>query len=69
MVKKAAAKTETKPKPHCPYCEVEIMELNLPFCQECHVEIVRCVDCLTVIPKGKKACPSCGKKVKAAKAK
>ena len=51
----------------CPYCEAEIVDLELPFCQICRVEIIRCADCLTVIPKGKETCPSCGKKVKKAK--
>jgi len=64
MAKKTVQKAERKIAPHCPYCDAEIFELNLPFCQACHVTIVRCTECLTVIPKNRKTCPSCGKPVK-----
>jgi len=65
MAKKAAPK-EVKACA-CPYCEAEIVDMKLPYCQICHVEIIRCTDCLTVIPKDIDTCPSCGKKVKKTK--
>jgi len=65
MAKKAAPQSVKACS--CPYCEAEIVDRRLPYCQACHVEIVRCNTCLTVIPKGKDSCPSCGRKVKKTK--
>ncbi len=60
-VKKPAQKA---PAQHCPFCDAELMALNLPVCQSCHVEIIYCADCGKPMPKTAKQCPSCGKKIK-----
>lgn len=66
MAKKAVEKKPAEKKsPHCPFCDAEVMAAEWPFCQACHGELVRCTECLTVIPKGKRICPKCGTKVKA----
>ena len=41
---KTAEKNTTKKKavPHCPYCDVELMAMNPPICQACHVTISYC---------------------------
>lgn len=49
---------------HCPYCDVELTAMNLPFCQACQVTILYCADCGEPLPKNTKTCPSCGTKVK-----
>jgi predicted amidophosphoribosyltransferase len=49
-------------RPHCPFCDAELMEQNLPLCRVCQVQIVYCEECGQPIPKGKKTCPTCGKK-------
>ena len=56
-------KLEKKEKCKCPFCDAEIMEMNLPFCQVCHVTILYCSDCEKPLPKNSKICPSCGAKV------
>ncbi|MDP2919643.1 MAG: hypothetical protein Q8O43_05455 [Dehalococcoidia bacterium] len=62
------AKTVKQPQkkgvPHCPFCDVEIYEMNLPVCQSCHVNIIYCEQCGQPVPKGKKTCPTCGPKAK-----
>jgi predicted amidophosphoribosyltransferase len=55
--------TQKKATPHCPYCDVELVAMNLPFCQACHVTILYCADCGKPLPKNQKTCPSCGAKV------
>jgi len=63
---KTAKPTTKKTVPHCPFCDAEIYELNLPVCQACHVAIIYCEDCGKPIPKTSKACPTCvPKKAKA----
>lgn len=48
----------------CPYCDVQIVELNLPFCQGCGVAVLYCLQCKTPVKKGAKVCPQCGAPVK-----
>lgn len=60
--------TTKKPAQHCPFCEVELFEMNLPVCQACHVAIVYCEECGNPIPKNRKSCPTCGPKKAKAKA-
>ena len=59
---KTTARKKTTPK--CPFCDIEIVEMNLPLCQACQVTISYCSDCGEPLPKNKKTCPSCGAKVK-----
>ena len=53
--------------PHCPYCDIEITETNLPFCKQCKNTLIRCTKCLAVIPEGETVCHNCGLKVKTIK--
>jgi predicted amidophosphoribosyltransferase len=53
-----------KATPHCPYCDVELVAMNLPFCQACQITIIYCPHCGKPLPKNNKICPSCGTKVK-----
>jgi hypothetical protein len=55
---------QKKTAPHCPFCDIELVEMNLPVCQACHVTILYCADCGKPLPRSKKTCPSCGAKVK-----
>jgi predicted RNA-binding Zn-ribbon protein involved in translation (DUF1610 family) len=46
----------------CPYCDEEIKNANLPFCQSCGVVIRRCGHCHVIIKDdGIHTCPECGK--------
>jgi predicted amidophosphoribosyltransferase len=65
---KTAKQTTKKAVPHCPFCDTEIYELNLPVCEACHVAIIYCEDCGKPIPKNSKTCPTCGPKKAKAKA-
>ncbi|MDD5190041.1 MAG: zinc-ribbon domain-containing protein [Dehalococcoidales bacterium] len=65
---KANAKTNEKDATrHCPYCDEEIYDLNLPICGACHTKIVYCTNCHEPIPKGQKACLKCGANIAPAK--
>lgn len=48
---------------HCPYCEKEIFEMNLPYCTACHAKIIYCIHCNNPIPKDSECCPYCGSKL------
>lgn len=61
---KTTKQTTKKAVPHCPFCDVEIMELNLPICQACHAVIAYCAECKQPLPKNARTCPGCGAKVK-----
>ena len=48
----------------CPYCDIEIMAANFPFCQSCGVVFLQCVKCqVTVLDKEAKVCPKCGEEL------
>ena len=55
---------QKKAAPHCPYCDVELVAMNLPMCQACQVTIFYCADCGKPLHKDKKVCTSCGAEVK-----
>jgi transcription elongation factor Elf1 len=48
---------------NCPFCNAELVSMNLPVCQACKVTIVYCADCGEPLSKGKQTCPNCGSKV------
>ncbi len=64
MVKTVKRSTPEKATPHCPFCDAEIMAMNLPVCQACHIAIIYCLECKKPLPKNVKTCPKCGTKVK-----
>jgi len=46
----------------CPYCDVELIVEEAPFCQVCKLTFIRCASCGAVILEEKAAkCTSCGK--------
>jgi rRNA maturation endonuclease Nob1 len=54
-------KENTAKEKRCPYCDVEIMAANFPFCQACGVVFLQCEKCqLSVLDKEAKNCPKCG---------
>ena len=61
------AKREKKEKPLicrcvCPYCDVEMLVEEHPFCRICKVSFGRCSSCGAVITIAEAVeCPSCGK--------
>ena len=59
---KTLKQAKQKATPHCPYCDVELVAQNLPFCQTCQVIITYCAECGKPIPKNRKTCPACGGK-------
>ena len=44
----------------CPYCDEEVKDLNLPFCQSCGHEVLRCSHCGSIITSAGDYCPQCG---------
>ena len=47
----------------CPYCDVELMQLELPCCQACGVTILHCPECGKPVPQESKLCPDCGAEI------
>ena len=45
----------------CPYCDTEIAEAVLPFCQACKVQVFFCPECRKPVSREDKVCPHCGK--------
>jgi hypothetical protein len=61
-----------QPKPErerrfCPYCDEELTESALPYCQPCKVEVFYCPVCRKPMPREKRVCPHCGADIKAEK--
>jgi hypothetical protein len=50
----------------CPYCEDELANSQMPFCQPCKVETFNCPSCGKPVVRTKRTCPSCGAKMKPA---
>ncbi len=49
----------------CPYCDMELVLQESPFCQVCKVSFVRCPSCGAVIlEESAVVCVSCGKPLK-----
>ena len=44
----------------CPYCDTEMAQAALPYCQACEVEVLYCPTCREAIPQDKQVCPHCG---------
>jgi len=51
---------EKKQDAWCPYCEDEIANSNLPFCQPCKLTVFNCPECGKSVPRHHKVCPECG---------
>jgi len=59
--------TEQKAKTQscfCPYCDQEIIESDLPYCQTCQATIFYCPECREPLPRDIRVCPNCGSKIK-----
>ena len=48
---------------NCPYCDEEIVDKSLPYCQACKAELTTCPECGKPMAKDDKACKNCGAKV------
>ncbi len=63
----AAVMPEPKDKeehPCCPYCDEEIMEADVPYCQACRVALFYCPQCHKPVSLDSKVCPHCGAEIK-----
>ncbi|MBU2608554.1 MAG: zinc ribbon domain-containing protein [Chloroflexi bacterium] len=57
----------TEPKKelrHCPYCDDEMVESDLPYCQLCGVSVFYCPGCHKPVPRDNRVCPHCGAEIK-----
>jgi predicted amidophosphoribosyltransferase len=52
--------TEKKEPIYCPYCDVEITEVNLPLCRACGITIFYCPKCRKPLQRENRVCPYCG---------
>ena len=48
----------------CPYCDEEIIDESLPYCQACKAALTFCPECGKPMAKDDKTCQSCGAKIK-----
>lgn len=63
MAKKALGKEkrlEPREQAWCPYCDEEVADSQLPYCQPCKVTTFHCPECGHKAPREEKICPSCG---------
>jgi hypothetical protein len=51
-------------RPSCPYCDKEIKDAALPYCEPCHKTILYCPQCHKPVSSDEKTCPKCGAKIK-----
>jgi len=63
MAGKTEKNTAVKKEVHCPYCDEEIQDAKLPWCQACGVTITYCSKCGQPMQKDVKVCPHCGAKL------
>jgi len=49
---------------NCPYCDEEIADESLPYCQACKTELTSCPECGKPMAKDGKTCQNCGTKIK-----
>ncbi|OGO02538.1 MAG: hypothetical protein A2Y91_01435 [Chloroflexi bacterium RBG_13_54_8] len=59
-MKKSDKTKEKGKKPVCPYCEVEVVSAEFPFCQPCGVTLHYCVTCRAAVAREAETCPVCG---------
>jgi nitrogen fixation protein NifU and related proteins len=48
---------------HCPFCEADIADQSLPYCQACKAAIKFCSSCGKPVSPEAKTCPHCGSKI------
>ncbi len=48
----------------CPYCDEEVAEASVSYCQTCQVTIFYCPKCRKPVPRQKRICPHCGAEIK-----
>ncbi len=58
MVEKNTA--ASKKEYHCPYCDEEVRQAKLPWCQACGVKLTVCTKCGQPTDSGGKVCSHCG---------
>ena len=59
-MKKSIRKPEKKNELWCPYCEDEIVNSDLPYCQACKVVLFYCPECGKPVDRKERTCPECG---------
>ena len=60
MAEKGTTNQAEKKEYHCPFCDEEIQDAKLPWCQACGVTITYCSKCGQPLGKDKTVCPHCG---------
>ena len=48
----------------CPYCDEEIIKMDLPYCQACGVTVFYCPECRKPVSRDNKVCPECGAEIR-----
>ncbi len=51
----------------CPYCDEEIAEVSLPYCDACQVTVFYCPECRKPLSRDNKVCPHCRAEIKGEK--
>jgi DNA-directed RNA polymerase subunit RPC12/RpoP len=65
MAEKKVKDTVEKKEFHCPYCDEEMQQAKLPWCQSCGVKLTYCAACGKPVGREDSSCPHCGKKLAA----
>ncbi len=59
--------TESKEKREhlfCPYCDEEMKQSELSYCQTCGVNVFYCPGCHRPVSREHRVCPHCGAEIK-----
>ncbi len=51
----------------CPYCDEEMAETSVLYCQACEVTIFYCPKCRKPVPRDNRVCPYCKAEIKGGK--
>jgi uncharacterized C2H2 Zn-finger protein len=63
MAEKKSQDMAGKKALHCPYCDNEVLEAKLPWCQACGVKLLSCPQCGQSVGREMLTCPHCGVKI------
>ena len=57
-------KKEERKRLFCPYCDEEMVAVDLSCCQACGVTVFYCPKCREPVAREKRVCPHCGAEIK-----
>ena len=63
MSKELGDESKERKRKLCPYCDEEIVMMDLPYCKPCQVPLRYCVKCEIPVAREARVCPQCGAEI------